>query len=107
MRKSLVFLLGSAAVAAVMARPAAAARQAHGRPAPSPRAAPSHSVRRAAASRLAPRASSDKAVIERSCLECHDADKAKGDLVLEGYDPAKADQRADISERISGSSAPA
>ena len=34
-----------------------------------------------------------------TCLECHDADKAKGDLVLEGYDPAKADQRADISEK--------
>jgi hypothetical protein len=52
------------------------------------------------ASHLANRTSSDKAVIEQYCLECHDADKAKGDLVLEGYDPAKADQRADISEKI-------
>jgi Protein of unknown function (DUF1592)/Protein of unknown function (DUF1588)/Protein of unknown function (DUF1595)/Protein of unknown function (DUF1587)/Protein of unknown function (DUF1585)/Planctomycete cytochrome C len=110
MRKLLVFLLGSAAVAAVMARPAA-------QPAPPPpaglRPTPSHSVpanreSRTAnpashlahrTSRIAPRIS-DKAVIEQYCLECHDADKAKGDLVLEGYDPAKADQRVEVSEKI-------
>src|SRR5689334_6560793 len=29
-------------------------------------------------------------VIKEFCLDCHDADKKKGDLVLEGLDPAKA-----------------
>src|SRR5436190_10427362 len=51
-------------------------------------------------SRLAPRAPSDKALIEEYCLECHDADKAKGDLVLEDFDPAKPDLRADVAEKI-------
>ena len=89
MRKSFVFLLGTVAVAAVIARSTAR-----------PAAAPSAGVPAPRASRLAPRASSDKAVIEQYCLECHDADHAKGDLVLETFDPAKADQRAEISEKI-------
>ncbi len=83
MRKSLVILLGTAVVAGVMARSAA-------RPAAAPfavRPVPAH-------------APSDKAVIEQYCLECHDADKAKGDLVLEGFDPAKADQHADVAEKM-------
>jgi hypothetical protein len=41
-----------------------------------------------------------RAVIENYCLECHDADHAKGDLVLESFDPAKADQHADIAEKM-------
>ena len=39
-------------------------------------------------------------MIEQYCLECHDADKAKGDLVLEGFDPAKVEQRADVGEKM-------
>jgi hypothetical protein len=46
------------------------------------------------------RPSSDTALIGEYCLECHDADKAKGDLVLEDFDPAKPDQRADVAEKI-------
>src|ERR1051326_7007810 len=41
-----------------------------------------------------------RAVIEQYCLQCHDQDHAKGDLVLETFDPAKADQRADIGEKM-------
>ena len=41
-----------------------------------------------------------RAVIEQYCLECHDQDHAKGDLVLETFDPAKADERAEVSEKI-------
>jgi hypothetical protein len=94
MRKSLVFFLGAAAVAAVIARPAAqpaAASLAGLRP------VPAHAAARPARK---PAPLSDKAVIEQYCLECHDADKAKGDLVLEGFDPAKADQRADVAEKM-------
>jgi len=105
MWKSLAFLLGTAIVAAVMARPAAqpAARPdmhpvpAHATAAPrAPRPAPPASAKATAGKR----ASSEKALIEQYCLECHDADKAKGNLVREGYDPAKADERADVSEKI-------
>src|SRR5579859_875309 len=41
-----------------------------------------------------------RAVIENFCLQCHDADHAKGDLVLESFDPARADQRADVAEKM-------
>jgi Protein of unknown function (DUF1587)/Protein of unknown function (DUF1595)/Planctomycete cytochrome C len=41
-----------------------------------------------------------RAVIENYCLQCHDADHAKGDLVLESFDPGKADQRAEIAEKM-------
>jgi Protein of unknown function (DUF1592)/Protein of unknown function (DUF1588)/Protein of unknown function (DUF1595)/Protein of unknown function (DUF1587)/Protein of unknown function (DUF1585)/Planctomycete cytochrome C len=84
MRKWLVFLLGPVAVAAVIARSTARPAAASFGPV---RPLPAHAL-------------SDKAVIEQYCLECHDADHAKGDLVLETFDPAKADQRAEISEKI-------
>ncbi len=99
MRKPLVILLGSAAViAAAMARPSAqpaAAPLASVRPVPAHGGAPA----RGRATKPAP-ASADKAVIEQYCLECHDSDKAKGDLVLEDFDPAKADRRADVAEKM-------
>jgi cytochrome c553 len=41
-----------------------------------------------------------RAVIEQYCLTCHDNDKQKGDLTLEAFDPAKADQRADVAEKM-------
>jgi len=41
-----------------------------------------------------------RAVIENYCLQCHDADHAKGDLVLETFDPGRADQRADVAEKM-------
>src|SRR5215831_20754557 len=41
-----------------------------------------------------------RAVIENYCLQCHDADHAKGDLVLEAFDPAKADQHAETAEKM-------
>jgi len=41
-----------------------------------------------------------RAVIDNYCLQCHDADHAKGDLVLETFEPAKADQRADVAEKM-------
>src|SRR5688572_8265418 len=48
----------------------------------------------------APATLSPKAVIDEYCLTCHDKDKQKGELTLEGYDPDKADARPDISEKI-------
>jgi hypothetical protein len=87
MRKWLVILLASVPLAVAIATPAAESRF---------DAAP------ASASKPAPArpALSDKAVIEQYCLECHDADHAKGEIVLEGFDPAKADQRADVAEKM-------
>jgi hypothetical protein len=41
-----------------------------------------------------------RAVIESYCLECHDEDHAKGDLVLEKFDPGKADARAETAEKM-------
>jgi cytochrome c5 len=41
-----------------------------------------------------------RAVIENYCLQCHDSDHAKGDLILEAFDPAKADERADVAEKM-------
>jgi hypothetical protein len=41
-----------------------------------------------------------RAVIENYCLQCHDADHAKGDLVLEEFDPAKANEHPDIGEKM-------
>jgi len=43
---------------------------------------------------------SQKSVITEYCLECHDSDKAKGGLVLEKFDPARADQNAEIAEKM-------
>ena len=40
------------------------------------------------------------ALIERSCVDCHDADKKKGDLVLEGLDLAKLAARPEMAERV-------
>jgi len=48
-------------------------------------------------------AQAQKAVIAEYCLECHDSDKAKGGLVLEKFDPARADQNAqsiEIAEKM-------
>jgi Protein of unknown function (DUF1592)/Protein of unknown function (DUF1588)/Protein of unknown function (DUF1595)/Protein of unknown function (DUF1587)/Protein of unknown function (DUF1585)/Planctomycete cytochrome C len=39
-------------------------------------------------------------VIETYCLECHDSDKQKGDLVLEAFDPSKPEQRPDVAEKM-------
>ena len=95
MRQALVFLLAATACASVIAtsgaRPAAA---------PMAKPTPSHSVLRRAGLSRPTHAPSGKSVIEQYCLECHDADNAKGDLVLEGFDPAKAEQRGDVSEKI-------
>ena len=41
-----------------------------------------------------------RAVIEEFCLTCHDNDKMKGDLTLETFDPAKADERGEIAEKM-------
>jgi hypothetical protein len=101
MRTPLVILLGSVVAAAAIARPAAQPAPA-ARPdlRPVPAHSSSHPSTPPRASRRAPTVASDKAVIEQYCLECHDADKAKGDLVLEGFDPAKVEQRAEVGEKI-------
>ncbi len=41
-----------------------------------------------------------RAVIENYCLQCHDADHSKGDLVLETFDPGRADQHAETAEKM-------
>jgi hypothetical protein len=45
-------------------------------------------------------AQAQKDVITEYCLECHDADKAKGGLVLEKFEPARADANAEIAEKM-------
>ena len=39
-------------------------------------------------------------VIAEYCLGCHDKGGAKGDLVLEDFDPANPDRRADVAEKM-------
>ena len=110
MRKWAVLVVASLPLAAAIATPSAEPRLAPPASRLAPRAsrianrasriAPRASRIAPRASRIANRASPDKAVIEQYCLECHDADKAKGDLVLEGFDPAKVEQRAEVGEKI-------
>ena len=92
MGKWLVLGMACAALGVAIATPSAEPSRPNRNPTlsrPAPRPSP-----------LAPRTSTDKALIEEYCLECHDADKAKGDLVLEDFDPAKPDERADVAEKI-------
>src|SRR4029079_1550949 len=46
------------------------------------------------------RAQAAGSVIEEYCVTCHDDDKQKGELTLEKFDPAKADQNADVAEKM-------
>ena len=39
-------------------------------------------------------------VIAEYCLGCHDKGGAKGDLVLEDFDPANPDRRPDVAEKM-------
>ncbi len=61
---------------------------------------PASSLRPGAAHGDVLSSSEARAVIEQYCLTCHDQDHAKGDLVLETFDPAKADQRGDVAEKM-------
>jgi len=54
----------------------------------------------ATAPRPVNRSAEARAVIEEFCLTCHDNDKQKGDLSLETFDPAKAEARADVAEKM-------
>ena len=101
MRHPVVTLFGAAIVTAAIA----AGTSLPGRAADAPRVPPA--IRpvptHAAASGVttpATAAMSPKAVIDEYCLTCHDNDKQKGELTLEGYDPDKADARPDVSEKI-------
>ena len=93
MHKPVVTLFGVAAVTAVVA---VAATQSGRAASPSTplRPSPAHSP---AAVLSAPEA---RAVIEQYCLTCHDEDKKKGELSLETFDPAKAEARADVGEKM-------
>jgi len=93
MQKPVVTLFGVAAVTAVVA---VAATQTGRAASPSTplRPSPAHSP---AAVLSAPEA---RAVIEQYCLTCHDEDKKKGELSLETFDPAKAEARADVGEKM-------
>ena len=44
--------------------------------------------------------STQREVIGEFCITCHDNDKEKGGLTLEKFDPARADQSADVAERM-------
>jgi mono/diheme cytochrome c family protein len=55
---------------------------------------------RGAASTATLSGQAQKAVIAEYCLECHDSDKAKGGLVLEKFDPSRAEQNAEIAEKM-------
>src|SRR5262245_58771711 len=41
-----------------------------------------------------------RALIGEYCLTCHDEDHKKGELTLEQFDPGKADQNADVAEKM-------
>ena len=41
-----------------------------------------------------------KALLAEYCVTCHDNDKEKGGLSLESFDPAKADAKAEIAEKM-------
>ena len=41
-----------------------------------------------------------RAVIDEYCLGCHDRGGAKGDLVLETFDPANPEQQLPIAEKM-------
>ncbi|HEX2344372.1 MAG TPA: DUF1592 domain-containing protein [Vicinamibacterales bacterium] len=43
---------------------------------------------------------SQRTLIEEYCLTCHDDDKEKGGLSLQAFDPARADQQAEIAEKV-------
>jgi uncharacterized protein DUF1592/uncharacterized protein DUF1588/uncharacterized protein DUF1587/uncharacterized protein DUF1585/uncharacterized protein DUF1595/cytochrome c len=49
--------------------------------------------------RLLP-AAEQKAVLDEYCVTCHDNDKEKGGLSLESFDPAKAEAKAEIAEKM-------
>ncbi|HEX6462979.1 MAG TPA: DUF1587 domain-containing protein, partial [Vicinamibacterales bacterium] len=56
---------------------------------------------RPAAAHTAPLSDGEaRAVIENYCLQCHDEDHAKGDLVLETFDPGRANARAETAEKM-------
>src|SRR5688500_2066830 len=101
MRHPVVSLFGAAIVTAAIAAGTSLPGRAADPPRVSPaiRPVPAHAV--ASSVSAPPRAAmSPKAVIDEYCLTCHDNDKQKGELTLEGYDPDKADARPDISEKI-------
>jgi hypothetical protein len=89
LRHSTITLLGLSALAAAIGVPShpAAIGSAHGAVPPA-----SAAVRRAAAD--------PRDTIVNYCLECHDSDKQKGDLVLETFDPLKPEQRPDVAEKM-------
>jgi hypothetical protein len=93
MQKSIVSLVGAAAVTAAVVMATSQSGRASG-PVAGVRPVPSHS---AAGPLTAPEA---RAVIENYCLTCHDDDKQKGDLTLETFDPARAEARADVGEKM-------
>jgi hypothetical protein len=47
-----------------------------------------------------PARSTPKSVITEYCLTCHDNGSAKGGLSLERFDPARADEHADVAEKM-------
>src|SRR5262249_58905580 len=98
MRRPTVALLGAgllgfalSAVATLTARGSAPATTASTAPARTPRAARPATVLSVDAQR---------AVIENYCLTCHDDDHERGGLSLEKFDPARADQNAEVTEKL-------
>ncbi len=67
--------------------------------------APAHSVKPpipiavAHAAATSP-AASLRDVIDEYCLRCHDADHEKGGLILEKFDPARAEQHPELAEKM-------
>ena len=45
-------------------------------------------------------ASEQRALIDEFCVTCHDADKEKGGLNLEKFDPARAENSAEVAEKM-------
>ena len=47
-----------------------------------------------------PSSSDPKLLIDEFCVPCHDNDKEKGGLTLEAFDPARAELRGDVAEKM-------
>src|SRR5262245_56112413 len=60
--------------------------------------APVHTTSAAPAGAMT--ADAAREVIAEYCLGCHDKGGAKGDLVLEDFDPASPDRRPDVAEKM-------
>ena len=94
MRKSTAAILSAVVIAFCLAVPATQAERVPAR------LAVSHASTLKPLTPLTLTPQSQRTLIEEYCLTCHDDDKEKGGLSLQSFDPARADQSADVAEKM-------